>query len=173
MSGWGVVFADLDNDGWKDIAVARSGALSAMAARGAVQKESLSWFRNLKGRQFVAGTLPPMQPEMHRGLVAADFDGDGCLDLVATALNASAKILRNACTGNWLQVTVPSAAARVRVGSQWRHVTSAVGYASSCACPLHFGLGAETRADIEVFWPDGRSKFMRGVKANQTLVIAP
>jgi hypothetical protein len=24
MAGWGVVFADLDNDGWKDIAAARS-----------------------------------------------------------------------------------------------------------------------------------------------------
>lgn len=172
MGGWGVVFADLDNDGWKDIAIARSGALSAMAARGATQKEPLSWLRNKGGRQFEAAAALPVEPAMHRGLIAADLDGDGCLDLVATALNAPARILRNPCSGNWLEVKA-SAGARVRAGTQWRQAFSAAGYASSCACPLHFGLGTQTAVDIEVFWPDGKSKVMRGVKANQTVEVAP
>lgn len=96
MAGWGVAFADLDNDGWKDIAVARSGALSG-------RKEPLSWFANRAGK-FTRQELDTA-PKMYRGLVAADFDNDGCLDLVVTALNTEAKILRNSCVaGNWIKV---------------------------------------------------------------------
>ena len=172
MAGWGIAFADLDNDGWKDIAVARSGVLSVTGSRGPTQAEPVSWFRNLVGKSFLSTAPLPGSVAVNRGLVPADLNGDGCLDLVVTALNAPAKILRNPCTGNWLAVEVSGAAARVRVGSQWRHVTSTVGYASSCACPLHFGLGSQLEVEVEVFWPDGRKKTMLGVKANQTLKVA-
>ena len=47
-------------------------------------------------------------------------------------------------TGNWLAVNLNDAGAQVRVGSQLRHVGSAVGYSSSCACTLHFGLGKQS-----------------------------
>lgn len=174
MAGWGIAFSDLDNDGWKDIAIARSGVLSVSGARGAAQPEPVSWLRNLDGKAFALGTGLPSAAAMHRGLVAADLNGDGCLDLVVTALNAPAKILRNPCTGNWLAVDLKDPGTRVRVGSQWRNVSSAVGYASSCVCPLHFGLGKQVEVEVEVIWPDGRKKLIRGVKANQTLkVVVP
>jgi len=172
MSGWGIVFADLDNDGWSDLAVARSDALSASGPRGESAREPLSWFRNLEGKQFTDGGSLGAAREMFRGLVAVDLDVDGCLDLVATALNAQARVLRNPCPGNWLRITPPASGARVRVDGQWRQDSSAVGYGSSCACPMHFGLGTRTTADVEVFWPGGGSKRMSGVKANQTLVVA-
>lgn len=86
---------------------------------------------------------------MYRGLVAADFDNDGCLDIAVTALNSQAQILQNPCAGgNWLKVH--SSGARVRVGNQWREASPATGYASSYAGPLHFGLGSATQVEVEI-----------------------
>jgi enediyne biosynthesis protein E4 len=175
MSGWGVAFADLDNDGWKDIAAARSDALSAAGGRGAAAMEPPAWFHNEGNGRFSLGTgWETVEPAMYRGVVAADLDDDGCLDLVLTALNAPARILRNPCsTGRaWLKVDVRGAGARVRAGQQWRHVSTAVGYASSYAGPLHFGLGNETTVDVEVQWPDGRRKKLT-TPARCTITVEP
>ncbi len=175
MAGWGIAFADLDNDGWKDIAVARSDVLSATGARGASMKEPPSWFRNLGDGAFAAGVgWNALEPLMYRGMVPADLDDDGCPDIVLTALNAEARILRNPCdSGNhWLKVSVKGVAARVRVGKQWRNPSTAVGYASSSSAPLHFGLGSAVKAEVEVFWSNGKSKKLES-PADRTIVVEP
>ncbi|MDZ4802279.1 MAG: FG-GAP-like repeat-containing protein [Bryobacteraceae bacterium] len=117
FAGWGVAFADLDNDGLLDIAAATSDALS-----GKVDSSRMGpvvWFRNAGNGRFEPAQ-PLTTPAMHRGLVAADLDNDGCLDLVVTALDAPAKILRNPCAN----------AKGSRAKRQWLG-SSAVGYASS------------------------------------------
>jgi hypothetical protein len=175
MAGWGVAFADLDNDGWKDIAVARSDALSPSGGGGDHAKEPPAWFRNLGNGKFEAGAgWGAFEPAMHRGLVAADLDDDGCVDLVLTALNAPARILRNPCaTGrNWLKVDVSGLGTKIRVGDQWRWVTSAGGYASSYWGPFHFGLGGAATVEVEVFWPGGRTTRV-AARANQTIHVHP
>jgi enediyne biosynthesis protein E4 len=167
-SGWGVAFADLDNDGWKDVAVARSGVLSATAARGAGQKEPPGWLRNQAGVFAAGGGWEKLEPLMYRGLVAADLNDDGCLDVVLTALQAPARILRNPCAGggNWLKVAskVAGGEARVRVDEQWRETSTAVSYGSAYAGPLHFGLGAARQATLTI----GKGA-PRVVAANQTI----
>ncbi len=179
MAGWGVALADLDNDGAKDIAMARSDALSPSGGRGSAAKEPPSWFRNLGGAKFGLGQgWGHLPPEMYRGIVAADLDNDGCLDIVLTALNAQPRVLRNprAPASNWLKVEPRGGpvGARVRVASQWREGGSATGYASSYLGPLHFGLGAAREvAEVEVIWPGGRRKLLRKVVANQTLKVEP
>jgi enediyne biosynthesis protein E4 len=174
MAGWGVAMADLDNDGWKDIAAARSDALSATGGRGAAAKEPPSWFRNLGNGKFKLGDgWGHLPKEMYRGIAAADLDNDGCLDIVLTALEAQARILRNPCpTGRWLKVDAMGA--RVRVDRQWREAGTAVGYASSYLGPAHFGLGSAREAsEVEAIWPGGRRKLLRNVAANQTLKVEP
>jgi hypothetical protein len=115
FAGWGVMFTDLDNDGRRDIAAATSDALSGLV--DASRKGPVVWFRNAGGGKFEAArVLAPAA--MWRGLVAADFDGDGCEDLVVTALGSAARILRNPC------------ARQGGVRRQWLG-SSAVGYASS------------------------------------------
>lgn len=175
MAGWGIAFADLNNDGWKDIVAARSDALSAAGGRGAAAKEPPAWFQNLDGTRFGAGPgWTGLEPLMYRGVVAADLDDDGCLDVVMTALNATARILRNPCTtpaNGWLKVDVRQAGARVRVGKQWRHVTTTLGYASSYAGPLHFGLGnAGEPYEVEVHWPGGEISRIK-TNPNQTIQV--
>ncbi|MBY0507668.1 MAG: CRTAC1 family protein [Bryobacteraceae bacterium] len=142
MAGWSIVFADLDNDGRKDLAIARGEVLSATGAKGATGREPLTWLRNT-GARFEAGAPIAAPPQLYRGLVAADLDNDGCLDLVATALQAAPQVIKRACPpgSHWLKVIAPPGA-RVSVDGQWRHVTYTSGYASSCHCPLHFGVGA-------------------------------
>ncbi|MGH9660737.1 MAG: ASPIC/UnbV domain-containing protein, partial [Bryobacteraceae bacterium] len=85
-----------------------------------------------------------------------------------------ARILRNPCegVGNWLKIDIPRPGTRVRAGTQWWHATTAVGYGSSYAGPLHFGLGAATHIDLEVFWPDGRRTRM-DVPANRRIPVTP
>lgn len=175
LPGWGAVFADLDNDGWKDIAVACSDALSPKGGRGEAAMEQPVWFRNTGDGKFVAGTGWGSLPRsMYRGMVAADLDDDGCLDLIVTALNADALIIRNPCDGggNWLKVDVKMPGTRVNVGKQWRHVTTAAGYASSYAGPLHFGVGKETPVTVEAIFPDGRRKKVQAA-SNRTIKLEP
>jgi hypothetical protein len=116
-SGWGVVFADLDNDGRLDIVAASSDALSGKVDPS--RASAIVWFRNAGEGRFDPAA-PLARPAMHRGLVAADLDRDGCLDLVVSALDSSPKVLRNPCTN-------PKGPGARR---QWLG-SSAVGYASS------------------------------------------
>lgn len=170
--GWGVQFADLDNDGWKDVVVASSDALSPTGGRGNEVKGPVFWLRNSGSGRFDRTAPLPAPLEMYRGLVAADLDDDGCLDLIVSALNAPGRILKNPCSPdqNWIKVDVRSPNARVRVNNQWRHNSSAVSYASSYVGPLHFGLGQNKTAHIEVFF-SGRTVRRLQVPANQTVRV--
>ena len=175
MAGWGIVFADLDNDGWPDIVAARSDALSVTGGRGASAKEPPSWFRNqgANGRFEHGPGWEALPRAMWRGVAAADLDNDGCLDVVLTALEYSPRVLRNPCAkaGRWLDVDVREPGARVRVASQWRVVSTSAGYSSSNAGPQHFGLADAKTVDVEVIWPGGATKVLRGVASNRLMRV--
>lgn len=54
---------------------------------------------------------------------------------------------------------------------QVRTVSGSVGYASTSDLTLHFGLGAETRAKVEIRWPSGKVQTLTEVAADQRLSI--
>jgi len=189
MAGWGAGIVDLDNDGSKDIFVARSEVLSSTGGRAGRAKQVNSVFRNLGNGKFEDATAPAgfgaRSPEMYRGAAFGDFNADGRMDLVVSALNAPAEIwLNTGREGNhWLDVKLTGSrgnrdaiGARIRIttrtGSQFNHVTTAVGYASSSTGPVHFGLGKDAVAElIEVSWPSGQVQRLTNVKADRLVPV--
>jgi len=62
--------------------------------------------------------------------------------------------------------------AKVRLGNQVNHVTTAVGYASSSPSTVHFGTGKLEKIDrIEIRWPSGTVQVLRSVATNQVLEV--
>lgn len=173
-SGWGVAFADLNNDGWKDLFSANSHVTDNVELiRNEKYREPNTVFLNYRGMFSKAQEIGP--PAAHRGLAIADFDNDGRLDAVVTMLGAGAELWQNETTGgNWLKVKLEgkSLGARVRLGTQWQERTSAAGYASSNLDNLHFGLDETAEvAELEVIWPSGYRQRLSNVKAGQTIVV--
>jgi hypothetical protein len=184
-SGWCSIFADIDNDGRKDIFTANSHANDRIGAVAALQwKQANNLFINDGQGRFRDATAESglaAAVAVHRGCGVADFNGDGRLDLAVLVLGARAELWQNdsAPANRWLIVRLAGTksnrdgiGARVSVGNQVRTMTTAVGYASSSHAGVHFGLGTgpETvRVDIQ--WPSGTRQTVENVKTNQVIEI--
>jgi hypothetical protein len=189
MSGYGVGLFDFDNDGWKDLFVSR-GHVEMLSKPGMEIEQHNTIFRNLgKSGRWQALTaeagLTAAPPKRHRGCAFGDFDGDGRIDAVVTALLQPAEIWmnRSEAVGHWLAIALQGTrsnrdgiGAVVKVvttaGAQWNHMTTSVGYASSSHGPVHFGLGAEYKAEVvEIRWPSGIVQRLRNISADRVLRV--
>ena len=97
-SGWSLGVFDFDNDGLKDIFTANSHAndrVEAYEATGYKQHNSVflnagsGIFRDLSESGGVSAAAA------HRGCAFADFDNDGRVDVVVSALGEPAELWRN------------------------------------------------------------------------------
>jgi hypothetical protein len=189
MAGYSPTVSDFDNDGLKDIFVTR-GHVQAFGAGSGVQiNQPNTVFRNLGGGRFQALTaesgLTAHPAARHRGSAVGDFNGDGRLDVVTTALSAPAEVWLNESPGSahWLELKLEGTSsnrdgigARIKVtaGSsvQYNHVSFAAGYASSSAAPAHFGLGPAASAGlVEIRWPSGTVQELRNLAADRIVRV--
>jgi hypothetical protein len=199
---WGTALADFDNDGDLDLLVA-DGHIYPQIDR---HPEVIGTYRQrnllLENRLVREGVAPggPAEPlfrdatgeagpgfetkRAHRGLAVGDFDNDGRLDVLVTALDEPPELLHNeSAAGSWLTVVceVPGGTAipvgttvTVTAGGRTmsRDIAAGDSYASTHDPRLHFGLGkAETADEVRVRWPDGTRTALRNVRARQFLVV--
>jgi hypothetical protein len=195
-TGFGTVMADFDHDGWLDIAVVNGRVaretLTPNPALGPhlqhysernqlFRNEGQGRFRDISaGNAALCGT-----PNVARGLVVGDLDGDGAPDLLVTTVAGRARLLRNVAQprGHWLlaQVLDPrlkrdayGAEVTVHAGTQhWlRLVNPGDSYLCSGDPRVHVGLGAAARYDgITVRWPDGLVEEFAGGPADRVVVL--
>jgi hypothetical protein len=192
MSGWGAGMVDFDNDGWKDLFVARSNVMDNISIQNPARRypEPNTIFRNLGNGRFEdvsASAGPDFQVEAaHRGVAFGDLDNDGRVDMVVSVLNGPAELFHNITDNNnhWILLKlVGTKSNRMAIGAQikitaedgkkqWNEVTTAVGYASSSDPRVHFGLGKNDKIkEIEIRWPSGIKQILNDVAVDRILTI--
>jgi len=183
-SGWGLGLFDFNNDGWKDLFTANSHVNDRVDQfEPAVYLEKDSVFVNAGGVfRDVSEEAGLASVKAHRGAAFADFDGDGRIDAVVSALGSAAELWRNTSPQpqHWIDLRLTGTksnrdgiGARVRAGNQFAEMSTTAGYASSVDAPLHFGLGSlETVPKIEIRWPSGTVQVLNDVRADRLVTIA-
>jgi hypothetical protein len=178
-TGFGTILADFDLDGALDIAVVNGRVSRGPAANGTLvpywaryaernqlfHNDGRGVFRDIgRGNTAFCGTFA-----VSRGLVWGDFQDDGGIDVVTTAVAGPARFYRNIAPrrGHWLIVAARDpmrkrdaygavvsfqAGGRQRIGL----INPGQSYLCSGDPRAHFGLGASDRVEeIRVDWPDG------------------
>jgi hypothetical protein len=192
MTGWSNGIFDFDNDGWKDLFVARSNVMDniqeAIPSQSYPERNSI--FRNLGNGTFeeVGAQAGPdfLSVAAHRGVAFGDIDNDGRIDAVVTTLDGQVKLFHNISdTGHhWILLRLAGyrsnrmgLGASVRIttedgASQWNIATTAVGYACSSDCRVHFGLGANRLIrEMEIVWPSRIRQVLHDLEVDRVMTI--
>ena len=187
---WGSGIVDLDNDGYPDLFLV-TGNIYRDVEKVFPQLPSKGpriIFRNLRDGRFeeLVEEAGPGIATAHssRGCAFGDFDNDGDLDILIMNMNEPPSLLRNDAPekNHWLKVKLVGtksnrsaigARVLVRYGKkvQVQQLLSQSSYLSSSDPRLHFGLGDEMKADIEVHWPNGLQESATSLAADQLVTF--
>ena len=187
--GWGVGFADLDNDGLLDVFVANGHVYPQVDGHGIGTKyaQPKQVFRNLDGRRFknitdeIGGGL--LIEKSSRGAAFGDYDNDGRIDMIVTNINDRPTLLHNESTGgHWVSFRlVGTKSNRDAIGAKVfvtaggrRHlleVRSGASYQSHNDLRAHAGLGAAAVVErVEIRWPSGLVETANALAADRLYV---
>ena len=172
--GWGVGFVDFENSGLLDLFVANGHIYPEVDTHGlgTRYRQRKQVFRNLGNKRFqeitdqVGGGV--LLERSSRGAAFGDYDNDGDIDVLVVNLDDRPTLLRNdtAAANHWVTLQLAGAksnrdaiGARVRLTAgdrtQSTEIRSGGSYLSNNDRRAHFGLGAATRARVQIQWPSG------------------
>jgi len=190
FSCWGTGLVDLDNDGYPDIFMV-AGTVAPELERVYNKypaRNPRMVFRNQGNGTFVelGDEAGPAIASRHvsRGCAFGDFDNDGDLDILIMNRNEPPTLLRNdAPAGNhWIKLRLEGTKSnRSAIGArvlvrysgkvQAQSLTSQSSFISANDPRLHFGLGAASKASIEIHWPAGTTETFADLPADQLVTI--
>ena len=179
-SGWGMRLEDFNNDGWKDLFVAQSHVMDNVEQ----VDPSLHYLEppllalNHNGR-FERADSGYAQAVAGRGAAFGDLNNDGWPDIVMSVLGARPLVFRNrGGAGHWLTLYLRGTrsnrdglGAKIRVNTQTQYAQSGGSYLSANDKRIHFGLGDEKQANVEIWWPSGAHQQLKGVQADRFLNV--
>jgi enediyne biosynthesis protein E4 len=187
---WGAGIVDLDNDGLPDLFMVTGSVYPEVEKvfPQFVDRGPRVVFRNLGNGKFeeLIDEAGPGVAAKHssRGCAFGDYDNDGDIDILIMNTNEPPSLLRNdiPTPHHWIKVKLIGArsnrsaiGARViaRYGKriQAQEVLSQSSYLSSNDPRLHFGLGLEATADLEIWWPSGAKQKFEAIRADQLITI--
>ncbi len=173
--GWGVMFLDVDNDGWPDLLLVNGHVYPEVDSQhlGSNFQEPKILYHNNGNETFTdisAHAGPGITAvSSARGLAVGDLWNDGRMSAVISNMNAPPMLLVNDVhNGNhWIALhTIGSKSNRDGIGAKITvkagtrtfvdEVRSGSSYISNNDMRVHFGLGATTKIDwVQVRWPSG------------------
>ncbi len=180
--GWGGVLLDFDNDGDLDVFIANGDAFELDGVVSLLlENDGHGRFTDAsaKGGAFFK------VPINGRGAAVLDFDNDGRLDVLVTALAGRPFLLRNRCPlGNhWLTLQLEGTRSnRNGYGALLTLTTGDLTLRSEAICPTgfllqgdprpHFGLGSRAQVDrLEIRWPSGGTQVLTNLATDRILKV--
>ncbi|MEL7536589.1 MAG: CRTAC1 family protein [Pseudomonadota bacterium] len=183
--GWGSCFIDFENDGDLDI-YHTNGWQDFEEYGGFPQDESRAFVSAGDGTfEEQAAILGLNDSRQGRGVICADFDGDGDADILQLHMDDTnaASLYENTSTNNFLSILLRGNApntqaigatitATVGATSYYRQVTLGSNFSGHNPTTQLLGLATQSQIDVlTVRWPDGQETVVQALAANQHLVI--
>ena len=179
---WGGAFLDFDNDGDLDLVVANGDAFKLDGTESLLlENQGNAKFTDASGK----GGNCFKTPINGRGNAVLDFDNDGRLDILITALADRPFLLRNRCPlkNHWLKLQLEGTHSnRSGYGARITLHAGNLTLRKEAICPSgflmqgdarpHFGLGPRPKVDrLEIRWPSGSLQVLTNVAPDQILKI--
>ncbi len=195
VTGFAPAFLDYDRDGDLDLfftaGEVRMGRTTAGAGTSFWDRYAMRdiLLENRQGRYVnVSGSAGPhfRQRGVSRACSRGDYDNDGDIDLLITAMNGEARLLRNDTEGgHWIGFTLrgtppnrDAVGARLRLTAGGRTQVSEIiaggSYLGQADRRVLFGLGDATQVkELFVRWPDGNERRYGDLAIDQYHEVSP